>query len=109
MIPLIYTITDATESRISDINLKDLSSYLSHLIRQNEEDFRVHDQMVFNLIERMHFELKLNNFNKFNKLNTFLMKFYQNNVINWKNGDKIVQIYELIKIIMVCQFLLASC
>ena len=106
LIPLLSTIIDApSESNIAEINLEELSNYLSLLTSQNEDDFRVHDQIVFNLIERINFELKLKTLKRFDKLVFFLMNFYNKSVHNRKNGDKVIKIYELVQLILVCLYM----
>ena len=64
----------------SRINLKDLSNYLSLLINQNENEHRIHDKIVFNLIDRMEIELKLKSFKKADELLFILLNFYDDSI-----------------------------
>ena len=106
LVPIVYTIMHSPpEISFSKINLKNLANYFSYLINYNEDDSRVHDQIILNLIEKMLYELNLNHDDKFNKLAFVLLEFYNPEVINRKNGDTIRNIYQKLKCIMVSKSL----
>jgi hypothetical protein len=86
----------------SKINLKNLANYFSYLINyHNENNFRIHDQIISKLVDRMLIEMKLNRMDKFNKLLIVLLEFYNDDASPRKNSEKIKKIHESIVDIMV--------